>query len=62
MKKKQISAFASDVCGTVLAPGTAEYEQARMVWNGMMDRRPALIVRCYDRGGCHELCEVCQGA
>ena len=33
------------VHGTVLQPGDAEYETARRVYNGMIDRRPRLIVR-----------------
>ncbi len=32
--------------GTLIAPGHAEYETARRVWNGMIDKRPALIARC----------------
>ncbi len=32
--------------GELLADGDAGYEAARRVWNGMVDRRPALIARC----------------
>lgn len=32
--------------GAVLAPGDAGYEEARAVWNGAVDRRPACIARC----------------
>jgi len=32
--------------GQVLTPGTPGYDSARSVWNGMIDHRPRLIVRC----------------
>ncbi|MDB5578251.1 MAG: FAD-binding oxidoreductase [Bradyrhizobium sp.] len=32
--------------GTLLEPGSEGYDNARIVWNGMIDRRPALIACC----------------
>jgi FAD/FMN-containing dehydrogenase len=32
--------------GAVLEPGDADYESARQIWNGDIQRRPAVIARC----------------
>jgi FAD/FMN-containing dehydrogenase len=42
------AALAERLAGEVIAPGHPEYEQARRVWNGMIDKRPAMIARCAD--------------
>jgi FAD/FMN-containing dehydrogenase len=34
--------------GLVLTPADAAYDEARRVWNGAIDRRPAWIARCLD--------------
>lgn len=41
-----IEEFRNSLGGKLLCPGDGDYEAARKVWNGMIDRRPALIVRC----------------
>jgi len=32
--------------GALLRPGEEGYDEARRIWNGAIDRRPALIARC----------------
>ncbi|MEX2572390.1 MAG: FAD-binding oxidoreductase [Gemmatimonadota bacterium] len=33
----------------LITPESPEYDEARAIWNGMIDRRPGLIARCQDR-------------
>jgi FAD/FMN-containing dehydrogenase len=40
------NALADKLTGSVIVPGDEAYDDARKVWNGMIDRRPALIARC----------------
>jgi FAD/FMN-containing dehydrogenase len=44
----EIAALAARLRGPLLRPGDPGYDEARAVWNGMIDRRPALVVRCLD--------------
>jgi FAD/FMN-containing dehydrogenase len=41
-----IAELRPKVRGTILLPGDSGFDAARMVWNAMVDRKPAVIVRC----------------
>ena len=43
-----LAAFRRSLDGDVIATDDLEYDAARAVWNGIVDRRPALVARCTD--------------
>ena len=46
LQEDVVHAFQSTFRGEMLSPGNASYEEARKIWNGMIDKRPGLIARC----------------
>ncbi len=44
--EEKAAALARSLTGELLRPGDDGYEEARRVYNGLIDRRPAAIVRC----------------
>jgi len=45
MRSTALSGFRDRFKGQLIGPADPAYDQARVVWNGMADRRPALVAR-----------------
>jgi len=41
-----VTGLATGLRGTLVTPDSPAYDEARTIWNAMIDRRPALIVEC----------------
>src|SRR5205807_291080 len=41
-----VEALRAAMEGEVVGPGDAAYDEARKIWNGMLDRYPAAVARC----------------
>jgi len=46
LEKAAIRELGDSLTGPVILSGHPEYDNARKIWNGMHDKRPALIARC----------------
>jgi FAD/FMN-containing dehydrogenase len=46
LESAAVEAFGDELRGPLIAPDHSNYDETRKVWNGMIDRRPALIARC----------------
>ncbi len=46
LNEATIEEFKASLRGELIQPNDEAYDAARKVWNGMFDRKPAIIVRC----------------
>ena len=46
IEEAAVEEFAAQLRGRLLLPGQEGYEEAREIWNAMIDRRPGMIVMC----------------
>jgi FAD/FMN-containing dehydrogenase len=52
--ESELAALREAVRGQVMTSSSAQYDEARTIWNGMIDRRPAVILRCTTAGDVQE--------
>ena len=43
-----IEEFAAQIRGEIILPQDSNYDEARIVYNAMIDKRPGIIVKCMD--------------
>jgi hypothetical protein len=48
MRNEDASKFAENIRGTLIRRDNPEYDEARKLYNGMIDKRPLMIARCAD--------------
>ena len=46
LNEATLKALQIKLRGRLLTPASKEFDDARTIWNAMIDRRPGLIVRC----------------
>ena len=48
MTDQIVSTFQQNLRGRLIGPSDSDYDAARALYNGMIDKRPRLIARCVD--------------
>ena len=46
LKQETLNGLKMRLRGPMFTPGDVGYDESRTVWNGMIDKRPAVVVRC----------------
>ena len=54
-----IQEFSESLSQSLIMPSDSEYDDARSVWNGMIDKRPAMIANCINVNDIKKMCEFC---
>src|SRR5215468_1663079 len=48
LNENTVTDFKANLRGRLIEPGDKDYDEARKVYNGMINKKPRMIVRCAD--------------
>ncbi len=48
LNEETINKFSDSLRGELINPSDSNYDESRKVYNGMIDRHPAMIAKCAD--------------
>lgn len=48
LAQQKVDEFRARLCGNLILPDDPSYNEARKVYNAMINKHPALIARCVD--------------
>ena len=48
VSEETIQQFGESLRGDLIQPGDQNYDEARKVYNAMIDKKPAIIAKCFD--------------
>lgn len=46
LSEEELTTLKENISSTVLVPGDNQYNEVRVIWNAMIDRKPGVIVQC----------------
>ena len=62
LKQDALDALAASLRGEVIFSGGADYDEARTLWNSMVDRQPALVIRALGASDVQKAVNFCREA
>ncbi|SFL38800.1 FAD-binding oxidoreductase [Shimia aestuarii] len=62
LSQDALDALGASLRGNVLMPGGADYDEARTLWNSMVDRQPAIVIRAIGASDVQKAVNFCRQA
>ncbi|WP_181892900.1 FAD-binding oxidoreductase [Falsiruegeria mediterranea] len=60
LKQDALDMLGASLRGNVLVPGTSDYDEARTLWNSMVDRKPVFVIRALGASDVQKAVNFCR--